>query len=95
MPFTKDQRHETSNLRMIGSDEGLFLCIGPEIYTVSNYAHLQIAEYVGIPYLYYQRMMSEAPALLSENVNHWLYKKNEKRLLCTSDFTIDAFLAAE
>lgn len=39
--------------------------------TVNNVAHEQIAEKMGIPKKYYDRMRIEAPTLLDANVNHW------------------------
>ncbi len=44
-------------------------------------AHDQLAERVGIPKDYYQRMLTEAPGLLATNVNHWFRSQPTKRLL--------------
>lgn len=43
----------------------------------------QIADRVGIPRKYAERMRSEAPALLATNVNHWFQNAPEKRMLRT------------
>ena len=50
------------------------------VMPVGNIAHEQIAEKMGIPKKYYDRMRDEAPALLDSNVNHWLRtpQKDEK-----------------
>lgn len=45
----------------------------------------QIADRVGIPQKYAERMRREAPALLAENVNHWFKNAPEKRMLRTFD----------
>jgi len=46
--------------------------------------HDQIAERLGIPVRYYQKMMAETPELLSRNVNEWLTRGNgEKRFVRT------------
>lgn len=43
----------------------------------------QIADRVGIPAKYAERMRTEAPELLATNVNHWFQKNPEKRMLRT------------
>lgn len=50
----------------------------------SRLMHDQLAERLGIPTRYYQKMMTETPRLLSANVNEWLTRGNgDKRLLRT------------
>lgn len=43
----------------------------------------QIAARVGIPRIYADRLMTEAPALLAQNVNHWFQNRPEVRMLRT------------
>ena len=43
----------------------------------------QIAGRVGIPAKYFERMRTDAPELLADNVNHWFQKKPEVRMLRT------------
>jgi hypothetical protein len=45
----------------------------------------QVAGRTGIPAKYAERMRTEAPALLSRNVNHWFDANPEKRLVRTLD----------
>ena len=47
-------------------------------YYVSDIAHRQLADYLNIPFKYYERMLNEQPQLLDINVNFWLMSK----LLC-------------
>lgn len=47
---------------------------GGQPMEVGEVAHDQIAEKVGIPRKYYDRMREEAPELLDQNVNHWFQK---------------------
>lgn len=47
--------------------------------------HSQLAEKLGVPGRYYNRMMAEAPELLARNVNTWLHKSPEKRFVRTLD----------
>jgi hypothetical protein len=65
-------------------------------YGVNRVAHQQIAEYAGIPKAYYDRMVTEDPALLATNVNRWIHdegKSNEKRMVRTLDGTVRAMLS--
>lgn len=43
----------------------------------------QIADRVGIPKKYADRMRTDAPVLLAQNVNHWFQNSPEKRMLRT------------
>ena len=58
-------------------------------------AHDQIASYTGIPARYYDRLATEAPALLANNVNTWLSRhKPERRMVRTLKSTgMRAFLS--
>jgi len=53
------------------------------LYTPTNTCLEQIADRVGIPRKYAERMRSEAPGLLATNVNHWFKNAPEKRMLRT------------
>lgn len=48
---------------------------------ISDVAHDQIAEKLGIDKKYYQRMLVNQPQLLAENMNTWMHAEPEKRLL--------------
>ena len=63
-------------------------------YQVSDLAHRQIADRLQIPYKYYERMLREYPKLLDDNINGWLYKNPERRMLRTLDGRLRAFLSA-
>lgn len=56
-------------------------------------AHRQIGQRVGIPAKYYDRMLDQAPELLTRNVNHWFQEKPEKRLVRVLDGKARAFLS--
>jgi hypothetical protein len=66
---------------------------GLEGYRVTEYAHGQIAERVGIPKKYYDRMRETAPAMLDKNVNYWLWHEPENRLIRTLDGKARAVLS--
>jgi len=55
--------------------------------------HDQVGSFTGVPSKYYERMRSEAPALLSANVNHWMRQQKETRLVRTLDGKARAFLS--
>ena len=62
-------------------------------YEVSDNAHRQLADYLGIPYRYYDRMRVEQPELLDNNINCWLAANPQKRMLRTLDGKLRAFLS--
>jgi hypothetical protein len=62
-------------------------------YVISDVAHRQIADRLGIPYKYYDRMRTEFPELLDHNINGWLEANPEKRMLRTLGGKLRAFLS--
>jgi len=60
---------------------------------ITTHAHGQIADRLQIPKKYYDRMRSDAPVLLANNVNHWFNKSPERRMLRTMDGRVRAFLS--
>lgn len=60
---------------------------------INDIAHDQIAEHVGIPKKYYDRMRSEHPNLLATNVNEWFNKNPAPRLVRSLDGNARAFLS--
>ena len=62
-------------------------------YKIGDYAHRQIGEHTGIPFKYYNKMMTDAPGLLTENVNHWFEANPANRLIRTLDDKIRAYLS--
>jgi hypothetical protein len=60
---------------------------------ITELAHRQIGERVGIPAKYYDKMRSEAPDLLAANVNRWFTQNPEPRLVRTLDNNVRAFLS--
>ncbi len=66
---------------------------GKNGFVVSDLAHRQLSDRLGIPYRYYDKMKAENPALLDENVNSWLQAKPERRMIRTLDGKARAFLS--
>ena len=62
-------------------------------FPLTDHAHGQIADRVGIPKRYYDRMRADAPALLADNVNHWFRETPERRMVRTLDGRARAFLS--
>lgn len=72
----------------------LDLNIGSEIKTpLATIAHRQIGTHVGIPAAYYDRMLTQAPALLAGNVNHWWHNQPARRTIRTLDGNTRAYLS--
>lgn len=67
---------------------------GQGFFPPTEIAHNQISEFVGVPNKYYKRMLSEAPQLLVNNVNHWLRSEDSnQRMVRTLDGRTRAFLS--
>lgn len=93
----KDMIADTRSL-VVNSTDGistLSVSTGNDVisYSVSDVAHKQIADRLGIPFKYYERMRLEYPDLLDRNINGWLHKNPEKRMLRTLDGRLRAFLS--
>lgn len=61
---------------------------------ITSYAHGQIADHLGIPKKYYDRMKADQPDLLAKNVNTWLHEDGgAKRMVRTMDGQVRGFLS--
>lgn len=61
---------------------------------LTPYAHGQLADHLGVPKKYYDRMAVEAPALLADNVNTWLRADpDNSRMLRTLDGKVRGVLS--
>lgn len=61
---------------------------------LTNYAHGQLADHLGIPKKYYDRMATEQPQMLADNINGWLRADpNNKRMMRTLDGRVRAVLS--
>lgn len=70
----------------IGNGDGLD-------FGINHVGHRQIADTMGIPTKYYDKMRDEAPELLACNVNHWFSERKEAKLVRTMNGTTRAFLS--
>ena len=89
----RDFAADTREVRMETGGMVPEIALAGESFPASRIAHRQIGERVGIPAKYYNRMLSEAPALLAANVNHWFDNKHERRMIRTLDGEVRAFLS--
>jgi hypothetical protein len=97
----KDYIANTDEMRMSVSesrgekDKGapVLFIPGMDPFGINEIAHNQIGEKLGIPSRYYDRMRSEQPELLAENVNTWFRKEPTRRMVRTLDGTARAFLS--
>lgn len=60
---------------------------------IQSTAHQQIGDYLEIPRKYYRRMLGEDADLLAYNVNRWLQRNPEQRMIRTMDGRARAFLS--
>lgn len=88
---------DTRSLEMKSDFYGskLYLSLDGKTYgfTIGELAHQQIAARLNIPFRYYQKMQSEAPDLLDQNVNRWLNQNPERRMIRVLDGKVRAFLS--
>ena len=94
----KDMIVDMGALSMDPGDTGLALQVtGGSMaaqYGINDIAHRQIGQTLKIPALYYDRMRTEYPELLAQNVNGWLARTPDtKRMLRTMDGTARALLS--
>lgn len=68
---------------------------GAHSFSIGEVAHEQLAELSGIPRVYYDRVLAQAPGLYAQNVNHWLEARpaSERRLVRTLDGRARAVLS--
>lgn len=66
---------------------------GPTTFGVTPLARRQLAEKLGIPYAYFERMREQQPRLLDSNVNTWLQNEPDRRMLRTLDGQVRAVLS--
>ena len=94
----KDFLVDTTAMSVIPHEEGIrFLAEGMSAdFGINDIAHSQIGQHLEIPARYYERMRTESPELLSQNINHWLHNRApERRMLRTLDGNLRAFLSAK
>lgn len=95
----KDYLLNTRNLIMDADENGSMLTMVNDVthtstmLGINDIAHFQIGQSVGIPAKYYEKMQTENPALLAENVNAWFSTEPKVRMVRTLDGTARAFLS--
>lgn len=77
------------------TDTGGLAVPGQPTLAVKPLAHQQLGAYTGIPRAYYDKMLTEKPELLYQNVNTWLESKpaDEARMIRTSSGSARALLS--
>lgn len=76
-----------------GRETSHILAFGDQAPVINAIAHGQIAEHTGIPKAYYDRMQTDAPGLLVNNVNAWFAKYPAPRMVRTLDGRARALLS--
>ena len=66
---------------------------GSARYGTTELARRQLADKLGIPYAYFERMREKQPDLLDRNVNTWLHSEDDRRLVRTLDGNVRAVLS--
>lgn len=95
----RDYLVDTRNMHMDADVNNAMLSIRNDktgqtiILGVNEIAHNQIGTTLGIPSKYYDKMRTDNPELLAENVNSWFNKNPNTRMVRTLDGTARAFLS--
>ena len=79
-----ETRDEVPAVKMVVADDSL---------AIQPYAHGQVANHLGIPKQYYDRMLTAAPHLLTNNVNYWMETSGLKRMVRTLDDEVRAYVS--
>lgn len=87
---TKDFIVNTRKIRMTPEAA---LEAGSSRFAIRKVAHEHLGDLTGIPKKYYDRMKTEAPALLASNVNHWFDTRGTPQMLRTLDGGARAILS--
>jgi hypothetical protein len=66
---------------------------GVKSYGITQVARRQLADKLGIPYCYFERMRAQQPDLLDENVNTWLQAQSDNRLIRILEGQVRAVLS--
>ncbi len=89
-----DKRDFIADTRVVNfNNDNKLEIIGQGEFNITDHTHRQIAQRVGIPQKYYDRMRDESPLLLANNVEHWFRKQPEQRMIRTLDGNARAFLS--
>jgi hypothetical protein len=64
-----------------------------DVFRANIVADRQVADKVGIPVKYWDRMKEDSPELLVTNANHWLHNQPGKQLVRTMDGRARAYLS--
>jgi hypothetical protein len=87
----KDYVAATTALKMLDAEQMGIEGVGS--FGIKETAHDQLGSALGIPAKYYDRMREEAPELLKANVNTWLHKTPERKMVRTLDGSVRALLS--
>ena len=91
--FLADTRSLEMKSDSFGSTLRLSLDRHDYSFTVGELAHQQIAARLNIPFRYYQKMQTEVPDLLDQNINTWFERTPERRMIRVLDGKVRAFLS--
>ena len=89
----RDYIADTRALEMTSEGELAITQDNTQTFEITSLTHRQIGERVGIPAKYYDRMLTQAPELLRDNVNHWFHTQPEQRMIRTLGNDVRAFLS--
>ncbi len=78
---------------LLMKDDGSTITIGTEKFGTTGHARRQIAEKLGIPFPYYERLQEKHPELLANNVNTLFLKEPARYMVRTLDGSVRGLLS--
>ncbi len=91
----KDYHAPSDKIEMVTSEGSIGIKgILSDSLGITEHAHSQFSDRLSIPKKYYDRMRQTDPELLAHNVNTWLHREPENRLIRTLDGKVRAFLSS-
>lgn len=88
----KDYVAPTTALVAGVGENGMRLSMAGKVYEVTPHARRQVAEKLGIPFAYFERLERDHPALLGENVNTLFNREPSRNMVRTLDGKVRGFL---
>ncbi len=83
----------STDLMSYNPDENKLQVEGLGNFSPNSVAHDQMADKLGIPRKYYNRMLQQSPELLADNLNYWFKHDKSKKMLRTMPNVCRAFLS--
>lgn len=90
VPYDREVTRIKDGKEVTANEPTIMLHVGDMKFGINKIGHAQLSEVTKIPKAYYDKMLAEEPALLTENVNTWFTRNATKQLFRTQDNNLRA-----